>query len=136
MEKGDKVLVQKLASVGNCGKHLFVAMEVERVTPKQFVVDGIKYWIKDFSSVGKQDPWARHLIPTCIEYDESKDQTKLFDEIKEKEKLRVSCRIYSTQIRNLMHGFSKDDNEKISSEDLKEAKKMLEGVVKFLNDKL
>lgn len=136
MKKGDKVLVQKYASIGKCGKYMFVSMEVERVTPKQFVVGGIRYWIKDFTSVSKIDPWARNLTPKCIEYDESKDQTTLFNKLSEKEKLRVSCRRYSSQIRNLMVDFSKDENKKITSDNLRDVESKLKDIANFLNDKL
>lgn len=136
MKKGYKVLVQKYASIGKCGKYMFVSMEVERVTSKQFVVDGVKYWRKNFSIVGKVDSWARNLTPKCIEYDESKDQTTLFNKISEKEKLRVSCRRYSSQIRNLMVDFSMDENKKITSDNLRDVENKLKDVANFLNNKL
>lgn len=136
MKKGDKVLIQKHASVGKYGEYLLIAVDVERVTPKQFTVEGVKYWRKDFSVVGKVDPWARNLTPACFEYDKSKDQTKLFNELNEKEKLRVSCRRYSSQIRNLMVDFSINENEKISSDDLRDIESRLISITNYLNNKL
>lgn len=136
MKKGDKVLIQKKARVGYYGQYLLVARKVDRVTQKQFVVGNVKYWKKDFSVVGKVDPWARNLTPACFEYDKNKDQTKLFNELNEKEKLRVSCRRYSSQIRNLMVDFSTNENEKISSDGLRDIESRLISITNYLNNKL
>ena len=136
MKKGDKVLIEKHASVGKYGEYLLVAVNVERVTPKQFTVDGVKYWRKNYCVVGKVDPWARNLTPKCIEYDENQDQTTLFNKLSEKEKLRVSCRRYSSQIRNLMVDFSSDENEKINSDNLRDIESKLKDIANYLNNKL
>lgn len=136
MKKGDKVLIQRKAKVGLHRQYLLVAREVDRVTPKQFVVGYVKYWRKDFSLVGKCNMWDRDLAPQCQEYDESKDQTELFNELNEKEKLINIGLCYLYETKNLMEHFSAKENEKISSDDLRYIKGKLKSITNYLNNKL
>lgn len=134
MKKGDKVLIQRKAKVGLHKQYLLVAREVERVTPKQFAVGGVKYWRKDFSLVGKWNMWDMDLAPQCQEYDESKDQTKLFNDFSEKEKLINICLGYLYETEKLMESFSTKENEKISSDDLRYIKCKLRSITNYLNN--